>query len=432
MLTIHISRLRTRPSTRMTTRVAGCLLLAASTACSSLLDVDVPSRVPADGAVVPANAAILMNSVIGEFECAFGGAVAGGGTLGDELSNASTGNTTWQVDRRDIATSSTISTGGCGGLGPFGGLNVTLWLSGELQKGLESWTDAQVTNRRQLLATNAAYAGYSLLLLGEQMCTATIAAGPELTKAQVWTRAEERFSAAITEAQASGANDILPMALLGRARTRLNQGRLPEAAADARQVPANYVRNATYSAADARRFNPVFNNNNQAAALTVGPVYRAMTFAGVRDPRVPVTNANRAGANNSDSLYLQTKYTSFASPIPIAKWAEAQLIIAEAELAAGNLPAVVSIINTLHARTTPALPAFASTSAAEVRAQLTYERRAELFLESQHLGDYQRLSLPFVPAVGAPFPFGGGFYGSNRCFPLSDLERTTNPSLAGR
>jgi hypothetical protein len=417
---------------RRTAFAAACALLAATAACSNLLEVDVPSRVPADGAVVPANAAILMNSVVGEFECAFGGAVVGGGTLGDELANASTGNTTWQVDRRDIATSSTISTGGCGGLGPFGALNVTLWLSGELQTGLESWTDAQVANRRQLLATNAAYAGYALLLLGEQMCTATIAAGPELPKAQVWTRAEERFTAAIADAQASNATDILPMAYLGRARARLNLARLPEAAADARQVPANYVRNATFSAADPRRFNPVFNNNNQAAALSVGPVYRSMAFAGVRDPRVPVTNANRTGANNSDSLYVQTKYTSFAASIPIAKWAEAQLIIAEAELAAGNVAAAVAIINTLHARTTPALPPFASTSTAEVRAQLIYERRAELFLESQHLGDYQRLTLPFVPATGAPFPFGGGFYGTNRCFPLPDLERTTNPNLAGR
>lgn len=422
---------RTRAA-RAVVRASTLALLAVTAACGSLLDVDIPSRVPASDAVVPANAAILMNSVIGEFECAFGGAVVSGGTLGDELANSSTGNTTWQVDRRDIATSSTISTGGCGGLGPFGALNVTLWLSSELQKGLETWSDAQVTNRRQLLATNAAYAGYALVLLGEQMCTATIDAGPELTKAQVWTRAEERFTAAIADAQASNTADILAMAYLGRARARLNQARFPEAAADARQIPANFVRNATFSSADPRRFNPVFNSNNQTAGLTVGPVYRAMTFAGVRDPRVPVTNANRTGSNNSDSLYLQTKYTSFASPIPIAKWAEAQLIIAEAELAAGNLPAVVAIINTLHARTTPALPPFAATSAAEVRAQLTYERRAELFLESQHLGDYQRLSLPFVPATGAPFPFGGGFYGTNRCFPLPDLERTTNPNLNGQ
>ncbi|MFN9795142.1 MAG: RagB/SusD family nutrient uptake outer membrane protein [Gemmatimonas sp.] len=422
---------RTRAA-RAVVRASTLALLAVTAACGSLLDVDIPSRVPASDAVVPANAAILMNSVIGDFECAFGGAVVSGGTLGDELANSSTGNTTWQVDRRDIATSSTISTGGCGGLGPFGALNVTLWLSSELQKGLETWSDAQVTNRRQLLATNAAYAGYALLLMGEQMCTATIATGPELPKAQVWTRAEERFTAAIAEAQASNAADILSMAYLGRARARLNLMRLPEAAADARQVPANFVRNATFSSADPRRFNPVFNINNQTAGLTVGPVYRAMTFAGVRDPRVPVTNANRTGANNSDSLFVQTKYTSLADPIPIATWAEAQLIIAEAELAAGNVAAAVAIINTLHARTTPALPPFASTSAAEVRAQLTYERRAELFLESQHLGDFQRLSLPFVPATGAPVPFGGGFYGTNRCFPLPDLERTTNPNLIGR
>ena len=67
-----------------------------------------------------------------------------------------------------------------------------------------------------------------------------------ITWAQVWTRAEERFTAAIADAQASNTADILAMAYLGRARARLNQARFPEAAADARQIPANFVRNATF------------------------------------------------------------------------------------------------------------------------------------------------------------------------------------------
>lgn len=409
--------------------VGACVALLSVSACSSLLDVDVPSRVPADGAFVPENATILMNSVIGEFECAFGGAVTSGGLLGDELGNASTGNTSWQVDRRDMSTNSTINTGGCGGLGPFGALSVTHWLARQLRTSLEGWTDAQVTNRRQLLATTAAYTGYAYVLMGEQLCTATVNVGPELTKAQLFALAEERFTVAIADAQATSTADILNMAYVGRARARLNLGNRAGAAADARLVPVGFAKNATYSATDPRRYNPVFNVNNQGIAYTVGPVYRDFRFAGVRDPRVPVTNANRVGQDNVDSIYLQGKYPALSSPIPIAKWTEAQLIIAETELEAGNLPAAVAIINTLHGRTVPPLASFSSSSATEIRAQLIYERRAELFLESQHLGDYQRFSLPFVPAVGAPFPLGGGFYASQRCFAIPDLERTTNPNL---
>lgn len=421
----------TNPKTLLSRIVATsvCVLALGTAACSSLLEVDVPSRVPADDAFVPENAGILMNSVIGEFECAFGVAVASGGLLGDELANASTGNTQWQVDRRDMQTSSTINTGGCGALGPFGSFSVVNWLSSRFRESLEGWTDAQVTNRRALLARNAAYQAYAYLLLGEQMCSATVNVGPELTKAQLFGLADERFTVAIAEGGATNQADVRDMALVGRARTRLNLGNRTGAATDARLVPAGFVKNATFSAADARRFNPVFNNNNRGAAVTVGPVYRDMRFNGVRDPRVNVTNGNRLGQNQVDALWLQGKYTALDSPIPLARWEEAQLIIAEAELEAGNLPAAVTIINALHARTTPALAPFASTSATEIRAQLVYERRAELFLESHHLNDYQRFTLPFAPAPGAPFPLGGGFYGSQRCFLIPDLERTTNPNL---
>ena len=409
---------------------AGLAVAALTGACSSLLEVDVPSRVPVDAAIRPENAAILMNSVIGEFECAFAGAVVGGAALGDELANSSTGNTLWQVDRRDMTSSSTIGTTGCGGLGPFGALSVTHWMADEFRKALEGWTDTQVPNRRQFLARTAAYTGYVYLLLGETMCTATVNVGPELSKTQLFALAEGRFSAAITEGSATNLADVRDMALVGRARTRINAGNRTGAAADARLVPTGFVKNATFSAASARRYNPVFNSGNQGGGYTVGPVYRGMTVSGVPDPRVPVTDARRPGQDGQSPLWLQGKYSALNSPIAIAKWQEARLIVAETELEAGNLQAAVAIINELHGRTTPPLPTFSSTSASEIRAQLIYERRAELFLESQHLYDATRFTLPFVPAIGAPFPLGGGFYGSQRCFFIPDVERNTNPNLS--
>ncbi|MGQ0641137.1 MAG: RagB/SusD family nutrient uptake outer membrane protein [Gemmatimonadaceae bacterium] len=404
------------------------LLIVASTSCSSLLDVEVPSRVPVSEAFAPANAELLMNSVIGEFECSFGGAVLFGGALGDEFGNANTGNTSWQIDRRDMTPTANIGAGACG---VFGGFSVTLYFASQFRKLLESWTDAQVPNRRQYLARTAAYSGYAHLLMGEMMCTATVDQGPELTKAQVFALAEERFSAAIADGQATNQADVLNMSRVGRARTRLNLGNKTGASTDASQVPVGFVKNATYSATDPRRYNPVFQGNNQGIQFTVGPVYRALQFNGVADPRVSVTDAKRVGQDATTPMFLQGKYTGLGSPIPIAKWQEARLIDAEAALDAGNLQTAVSIINQLHSAAMPPLPSFSSASATEIRNQLIYERRAELFLESQHLFDATRYSLPFVPAVGTPFPFGGGFYSTQRCFFLPDIERNSNPNLNG-
>jgi hypothetical protein len=409
-------------------------LLAGLTACDSLLQVDAPSQVPAENALRPENATLLMNSAIGAFECAFGGTIVQASLLGDELANASFGNTFWQIDRRDMTPASPIGTGGCAGVGGgvgggYGALSAARWLADELLRQLDGWTEAQVPNRAKLIARTAAYSGYNYVILGETMCTGAVDIGPELTKAQLFALAEAKFSQAITGAQGGDA-DVLNMALVGRARTRLDLGNAAGAAADAQLVPVGFVINATYSGADPRRENPVFDFVNRDGGFTVGPVYRDFRFAGVPDPRVPVVDGQRNGQDNLTRLWIQNKFPNNGAPIAIAKWEEAQLILAETRLAASNLQGAVDIINLLHSRTTPALPQFASTNAADIKAQILYERRAELFLESQHLYDNIRFNTPLIPAPGTPFPIGGGVYGTQRCFFLPDLERNTNPNLS--
>jgi hypothetical protein len=65
-----------------------------------------------------------------------------------------------------------------------------------------------------------------------------------------------------------------------------------------------------------------------------------------------------------------------------------------------------------------------------VQAQIVEERRRELFLEGHRLGDIRRLGLTITPAAGATFPGGGGVYGTQTCFPLPDVERINNPTIA--
>jgi hypothetical protein len=124
-------------------------------------------------------------------------------------------------------------------------------------------------------------------------------------------------------------------------------------------------------------------------------------------------------------FWSTSKYPSLNSPIRLASWVEAQLIIAEVE---GGQTAV-NVINALHGAA--GLPPFASTDPAEIASQVAEERRREFFLEGQHLGDLRRLGAPFSPATGTPYfnTVKGGVYGPATCFPLPDIERNANPTL---
>jgi hypothetical protein len=58
------------------------------------------------------------------------------------------------------------------------------------------------------------------------------------------------------------------------------------------------------------------------------------------------------------------------------------------------------------------------------------QRRRELFLEGQHLGDLIRYDITPVPAAGTPY-HGSGTYGNQLCMPLPAVERLNNPAIPG-
>jgi len=293
----------------------------------------------------------------------------------------------------------------------------------QILERLEGWTDQEVADRTTLIARAAAFAGYSLVLLGEGFCSAAIDLGPELTSAQVLERAEERFTRAIEAATAASAADLKNLALVGRARTRLDLNKKPEALADAELVSAGFTYLARMSGASLRSRNGVYTWNVLNAAIAVGPAYLGLEFNGVPDPRVDVYDSGVNGQDNLTPLLIQRKYASVDAPIRIASYVEAQLIIAE--IVGGQR--AVDIINVLHAAAN--LPPFSSSNPATIAAQVLDERRRELFLESQHFFDVKRLNLPLIPAPGTSYGPKGGVYGDMRCFPLPDVERDNNPNL---
>ena len=180
-----------------------------------------------------------------------------------------------------------------------------------------TFTDAQVPNRQRYLAEMAAYAGYAYTLLAEGMCDMALDYGPKMTGAEVLAIAEKRF----TDAIATTINDasLKNMALVGRARARLDLKNLTGAAADAALVPAGFVRVAEFSESTPARENRIYNLTVRNDFLSVGPDYRGLTVNGVADPRVKVTNLNRNGSDNVTPICQQQKFTgNGAVSLPIA------------------------------------------------------------------------------------------------------------------
>jgi starch-binding outer membrane protein, SusD/RagB family len=382
----------------------------------------------------PANAGLMVNSAVADFECALGGFIAVQGIISDELADAQLGAAAWPYDRRDAntQTNGSYGTNACTNNqtpGIYNPLSTARWSTDHAITNLTEWTDAQVPNRQALLARAATYAGFSYSLLGMAFCSAAFDLGPEVQQADIFPLAEERFTQAIAAAQAAGASPLMTSMLnasyVGRARVRLFRGNAAGAAADAALVPSGFLLTAANDATDNRLMNRIFQITQQNGFYTVEGLSRGLrTERGDVDPRSATRLTTTRAADATSPIWVADKYPAQGSPTPIASYKEAQLILAEAR---GGQEAV-TIINAL--RTAAGLqPYTGATDAAAIRSLIIDERRRALFLEGFRNYDMQRFNLPFNPAVGAPFPSKGGTYGNTRCLPLPDVERFNNPSI---
>jgi starch-binding outer membrane protein, SusD/RagB family len=399
-----------------------------------------PGQLAASDVYVPGNAQLLVNGAAEDFYCAYNRYVVGSGLFTDELSVAISNSSNFDYDRRTLTSSASYGTGTCGtNQQPpiYTTLSTARATADTALAKLRGWTDAQMqpgVNRTRLIGQAATYAGYSLVLLGEGMCSAAINAGPELTPAQLFAEAKLRFDAAIQAATTANdtatSNGTANLATLGRARALLDLGNSAAAATDAAKIPAPFLATTQGDAINARRQNYSFFSINQSSYSTVDPSFRSLTIDGAPDPRVAVTDANRNGTTSGTRIFTPNKFPAFGTVMPIARYAEAQLIVAEARVAASDLAGAATAIN--NARNTRAgMPQYseAGQTAAQVLAQIAEERRRELFLEGHRLGDIRRLKLTMLPAAGDVFPGGGGNYGTQTCFPLPDVERINNPNI---
>jgi hypothetical protein len=398
-----------------------------------------PGQLSASTAYVPANAQLLVNGAAEDFWCAYQRYVVGSALFTDELSVAISSAANLDFDRRSFAPSGPYGTGGCAGNQQppiYTTLSTARGSADTVLAKLKTWTDAEMptgVNRTRLIGQAAAWAGYSLVLLGEGMCSAAINIGPELAPAQLFAEAKLRFDEAVAAATTANDAATVNLATLGRARALLNQGQAAAAGTDAAKIPAGFVANTSNDATNTRRQNYSFLSINQSSFSTVDPSFRGLTLStGAADPRVAVTDAGRNGTVSGTRIFTPDKYPAFGSVMPIARYAEAQLIVAEARVAAGDLAGAATAINNARNSGRSNMPQYSATgqTAAQVLTQIVEERRRELFLEGHRLGDLRRLNLPVLPAAGSAFPYTANTtYDPKSCFPLPDVERINNPNI---
>jgi hypothetical protein len=413
--------------------------LAAGCDTNKLLSVEAPNSVPVAIFDAPENAVLMVNSAIGDFECAFGAFVLVEGLISDDLADATLTAAAWPLDRRDAntQTNGTYGTGGCTATntpGIYTPMSTARWEADQALIKLQKWTDAQVPTRTSLIAQMNLYAGFSYATLGMSMCQAAFDLGPAVDQKGMFALAEKRFTDAITAATTANLPAVVNAAYVGRARVRLYQGNTAGAITDAQLVPKGFVLNVVTGANDSRRYNRVYNATEQAGNLTVEKLSIGLkTENGEADPRAAVTQTTQKPADSQSIIYVPTKFATGtvannavgdAIPTPVARYEEAQLILAEAQGGAN----AVTIINAM--RTTVSLkPYTGATDATSIKNLIIDERRRVLFVEGFRNYDIQRFNLPFNPAVGTPYPRAGGTYGNTVCLPVPDVERINNPNI---
>lgn len=415
-MTIRLARARRARSVQ-----AGLVLVLAQllTACSGVLDVSLPGNVNASALDQPTLAATIVDGAQADFECAFTQYVESTALWSNEVLNASGGAEVvgWSArfTRPEAGTTQCpTATSNRGSFTPYLPLQIARGQAELALDKLNGFTDAQVSGRTLLIARSAFYSGYAHMLLSEGYCQLAVDDGPLLTPAQGLAIAETKFTTAIAAATTANNSAILNAARVARARVRIALGNKTGADADAKLVPASFRYDATYAATPVRRRNTTMEDINLKFHLSVAPAYRGLTFGGVADPRVIATDAKRVGIDAVTPEWIQGKYTAPESPLPLATWDEAQLIIAEAE----GGQAAVDAINRIHTRYN--LPAYAGGTDAQILAQIIEERRRSLWLDGHQINDHLRFNIPFATGVDQK----GVRYNNETCIPLPLSELT--------
>ena len=264
-----------------------------------------------------------------------------------------------------------------------------------------------------------------------------------------------RFDTALTYLASATATDSATKNIkwatqVARARAQVDLGDFAGAAATVNGVPTAFQYNFNYS-------QPTFDNEWWVEGPNVkrysagdsidvaGPILNAIPFAELNDPRVTVVNKG-LNAEDGHSVLWQVNNWGRDDPIPVISGIDARLIEAEADLQAGDITSMMTVLNNL--RTSPQVigvyrvPAMAAlptppdlTTATNV---FFREKALWQFGRGYRMDDLRRLVRQYKRPQNTVFPSGNftrngtpsGVFGTQVAFPVPDYERT-NPNFHG-
>jgi hypothetical protein len=317
--------------------------------------------------------------------------------------------------------------------GMWGSMHRARWVAESGIERMKTVLDS-IYDTSPLAARASIYAGLANRILGEQVCNAVIDGGPSEPHTVHFARAEAHFTEAIRIAGGlTGAikDSLLRAAHGGRASVRAWQGKWTEAVTDAQLVPTNFVFVAFFSTNTAGENNDLVFETNNRLEYTVYNTQWAQVF---KDPRVPwdtVKTSGGAVANGQDGrtpFFRQKKFIGLGADIPLVKGTEMLMLRAEAALRAPDVPAAMTLINQQRAfyhTTSNPLPQLSASTEAEAWPILQKERGAVLWLESRRFWDLRRWNAEAAPIKNTYLD------SRDKCIPISENERLSNPNLRG-
>jgi len=268
------------------------------------------------------------------------------------------------------------------------------------------------------------YGGYANRILGGNWCSSVIDGGPEIPNTDHYQRAVDQFTAALPIAQAAGRADLVAAAYAGRAQVKVLMGDWSGAAADAQNVPVDFV---FYGEIDTELRNELAYETHARYEYTVYGTYMEDHPDDPRAPWVIARNNDGTvanGANGSTPMYQQQKFEDNASDVALSKGTEMLLVRAEAALHSSDMTGAYGFMNQARAYygMDPLTPA---ADIAGAWADLRYERSATLWLEGRHLEDLRRWYAETGPAHDDTLA------GRAVCIPISEAEKLANHNFRG-
>ncbi|HET9984505.1 MAG TPA: RagB/SusD family nutrient uptake outer membrane protein [Longimicrobiales bacterium] len=459
-----------RPLARAIRLGAVAAAVVAVAACDKILDVNNPGALEAPKLNNPTYIDLMANGVVGEFQQMTHWDWIYAAKFSGEVTNHHVYFEEGDIGRRDIGDP---SSNGTYQLAVYNPLHRVRWLADSVTSRIKA-LEGDSAGRDLRLARVLAYAGYSYVYIGEQLCASPINTGPLKTSDEILAMAPPRFDEAIKVAAAAktwalgqpsnaamqryiaGADSITNFARVGAARASLDLNKKAEAIAYASAVTPAWTSDASAATRGFQFWAPFLDasvNNRwwQVAAQASGGGSREVgldgtMFDGISDPRVPqqrltVSDGTNGGGtppgvnvpksseafSTYDGTLVGAEITKSAA-LRLASAIEARYILAEAQ---GKNAANIDFVNNRRAVAGMA-PLPPTVDDVTYRNALIEQRARELFLDGHRLGDIRRYKknygLDFY--LHGPYPASSTLqYGSLECFPLTLSEVQGNPNL---